>query len=113
MKCLRWVPIFTWVLIICWLSFSPLDKLTFKPPIGADKLAHIAMYAIFGVLIVWTTFLRKRRYMSFAFAFVFAGLTEVVQHFFIQNRTGDLFDFIANCVGLVLGLYLVKDLKKT
>ncbi|MFT6165396.1 MAG: VanZ family protein [Vicingaceae bacterium] len=113
MKRLRWVPIFIWVLIICWLSFSALEELTIKPPVGADKLAHIVLYAILGSLIAWTTSLTKLRFRLFMFAFAFAGVTEAIQHLFVQNRTGDLFDFIANCVGLFLVLYLLKQFKKT
>ena len=113
MKCLRWVPIFIWVLIICWLSFSPLDKLIIKPPLGADKLAHIGMYAILGSVVVWTTSLSKWRSKLFIFSFILAAATEVVQHLFILNRTGDLYDFIANCVGLFIVLFTRKRCKKT
>tara|TARA_R110002111_G_C5747237_1_gene350289 strand:- start:232 stop:573 length:342 start_codon:yes stop_codon:yes gene_type:complete len=113
MKRLRWVPVFTWTLIICWLSFAPLEELIIKPPLGADKLVHIVMYAILGSLLVWTTSFSKLRYRLFMFAFVFAGVTEIVQYFFVHNRTGDWFDFIANCVGLFLVLYVLKRLRKT
>ncbi|MDA9312452.1 VanZ family protein [Vicingaceae bacterium] len=113
MKCLRWVPIFIWVLIICWLSFSPLDKLIIKPPLGADKLAHIGMYALLGSSAIWTTSSKKWRYMLFIFAFVFAGATEVIQHLFVLNRTGDLYDFIANSIGLVIILFILKRFRKT
>ncbi len=113
MKHLRWVPIILWVLIICWLSFSPLDKLSIKPPIGADKLAHVLMYAILGSLVGWTTINKIFRSKLYMFAFLLAGGTEVIQHLFIINRTGDVFDFIANCIGLIIILYLAKRFKKT
>ena len=109
----RWVPIFTWVLIICWLSFSALDKLAISPPLGADKLAHMAMYAILGSLVIWTTSVRKWRYLLFMFAFVLAGATEVIQDLFVLNRTGDVYDFIANCLGFFIVLFLLKRFKKT
>jgi len=113
MKQLRWVPIFLWAFIICWLSFSPLNTLSIKPPIGADKLAHVFMYAALGSLISWTTLIKTYRFTLIVFAFVLAAGTEVVQHFFIPNRTGDVFDLIANCIGLVVALYFVKRFKKT
>ena len=113
MKQLRWAPILLWVLIICWLSFSPLNMLSVKPPIGADKLAHVFMYAILGSLIVWTTNSRSYRSKIYVFAFLFAGGTEIIQHFFVFNRTGDVFDFISNCIGLIIVLYLAKRFRKT
>lgn len=113
MKRFDWVPFIIWVLIICWLSFSPLDKLTIKPPIGADKLAHVGMYAALGGLLIWATSLYKHRFIFLMIAFLLAGGTEVIQHLFILNRTGDLFDFIANCIGLSLALIFWKRFKKT
>jgi VanZ family protein len=113
MKLLRWVPILIWVLVICWLSFSPLNKLSVKPPIGADKIAHVVMYAILGVLLARATSLGRNRSLFYILALLFAGGTEVVQHLFIPNRTGDWFDFIANCIGLLPVLYFWKRFEKT
>ena len=89
MKLLRWVPIFLWVLIICWLSFSPLQELKIKPPIGADKVAHIVMYGILSFLILWSTKIKQTKFVLILFGFLMAGGTEIVQHTLITNRTGD------------------------
>ncbi len=111
MKLLRWVPIFLWVLIICWLSFSPLQELKIKPPIGADKVAHVVMYGILSFLILWSTKIKQTKFVLILFGFLMAGGTEIVQHTLITNRTGDVFDFIANCIGLTIPLLFAGRIK--
>lgn len=112
MKFIRWVPLLTWVFIVFWLSFSPLDKITIKPPIGADKVAHIIMYAFLGWLTIWTSPVKRIQSMLILLAFLIAAGTELVQHYLILNRSGDVLDFAANCIGLIVVILTLKQLKK-
>ena len=108
MKFLRWVPISLWVLIICWLSFTPLTELKIKPPIGADKLAHIVMFGVLGLIGFWTSKKKQAQVLLLLFCFILAGMTEVVQMQFIENRVGDMFDFLANSIGILGSVLIAK-----
>ena len=108
MKLLRWVPIVLWVLIICWLSFTPLTELKIKPPIGADKFAHIGMYGVLGLISLWTGKKRLVQILLLSFCFILAGMTEVIQLYFVENRTGDVFDFLANSIGIFGSMLIAK-----
>jgi VanZ family protein len=41
---------------------------------------------------------------------VYGGLIELVQHFLIDGRHGDLIDWTADILGLVIGIGLVRIL---
>lgn len=72
--------------------------------IGFDKIVHIGLFGL------WATALRydfQNASFKFFFAFIvglgFSLLTEVLQ-VFIEGRTFDWFDVLADAVGLILGL---------
>ncbi len=59
----------------------------------------------------------KRNRKSFnlytLFTFVFAGFTEVVQHFFIAGRSGEVYDFVANILGASVVYFILIGKIKT
>ncbi|MFB1023313.1 MAG: VanZ family protein [Vicingaceae bacterium] len=113
MKKLRFVPLFFWVLAICWLSFAPLQEFKIKPVVGVDKIAHVAMYG----LLMWFLFVAQLKgnmhTILIIFAFALASATELIQHYLVPNRTGDWLDFIANCFGLIVVFLLSKRFRKS
>src|SRR5690554_3662424 len=97
---LLWLPLIIWVIVVCYFSFST-SVTKVVPEIKAiDKVGHFIMYALMEVFIYLPL---KRNRKSFnlytLFTFVFAGFTEVVQHFFIAGRSGEVYDFVANILG--------------
>ena len=75
---------------------------------GADKWAHVMMY-LGTCSVMWWEYFRNHERVHygrvFAFAIVFpiamSGIIELVQEFLTTNRSGDIFDFVANSVGVV------------
>ena len=71
---------------------------------GFDRLVHIGMFAVWAVAVRFDFHPR-----SFPFVLVFlAGLlfsfvTEILQ-LLVEGRTFDVYDMIADAIGLVLGL---------
>jgi len=111
---MKWLPALVWIVVICCLSFGSLESLQVPKFFSADKLAHIFMYFVLGMFLYIPLKENAERYLFFmALAVVLAILTELVQHFWITNRFGELGDFLANCVGLLLALKLKTKLQKT
>ena len=87
-----------------------------KPTIGLDKLAHIFMYAGFTFSCLWgyrSQFIsngiayKKRAILhAIIISLAYGGLTELIQEYLVSTRTGDLFDYIADCIGTGLGALL-------
>ncbi|MEQ8908284.1 MAG: VanZ family protein [Vicingaceae bacterium] len=96
-----WALVLIWVTLVAYLSFSPRIGLEIPAALDFDKLAHFVMYASLALLlsIPLEPFSKAFNFML-VLAFLFAGATELTQHYLIQNRTGDWYDFAANLAGL-------------
>ncbi len=53
-----------------------------------------------------TMFSRYRFSISFFSAAIYGGLIELYQGFILSNRTADWVDFLANCIGAIIGMML-------
>jgi VanZ family protein len=106
---LKWLPVSAWVIAICFMSFTPLEKVSLPQFHAADKLAHVGMYALLEWLIYVPT---RNSFNQFklvsGLAVIFSAFTELIQHYFILNRYGEWGDFIANCLGLLCLFIVLK-----
>ena len=109
-KYLPTILVCTLVLILSVINTGVLPK-TDVP--SADKIVHSIMY--FGVASVLmlnqTSYLREkinRKQMWFAFWFsvIFGTLMEVIQHF-LPWRSGSIYDFIANTLGVIIAIIIM------
>ncbi len=81
-----------------------------------DKLAHFALYAALGFVVVWesaraTPKQKKQRYLLLLFFLIlafFGGVIEIVQEKFLRSRSGELLDWLADILGLLAGFGLGK-----
>ena len=105
-----------WTLILTILSLISLES---APKFGfsfADKIAHGLVYFIFA--IVWffsfskgvtNEFFRKNALIaSTIFAIVYGICVEIMQETLVTNRQGDWKDVLANTVGTILAILLIK-----
>jgi VanZ family protein len=84
---------------------------------GLDKIAHVAIFAIYVLLTAWGFFRQKTFYRMQQYALplaiamgLFLGMaTEWIQHAFVPHRSGDVYDVIADALGCLLAslLFLV------
>lgn len=104
------------ILLVCSLPGYDLPNLNFWDIDYIDKLEHMVVFAILGFLMVYGF---QRRYaaigilpstrMLWTFVLVsiaFGGFTEILQGLFFPTRFADVFDFIADSLGGVLGTIL-------
>ena len=110
---LRWlrrphVQALLWTLAILIAVTVPASTVPTGPPdIGVDKIAHLIMFAGFGLLWMRTlTAWRGRRALLLvgSVGLALAAGTELLQHLVLETRQGALYDALANALGLALGL---------
>lgn len=66
------------------------------------------MYFILAWLIYFASITNNRvRFAVILGAIILALVTELVQHYLIKNRQGDILDFVANLIGIII-VYLWK-----
>ena len=96
-----------------------------KPVVGLDKVAHALMYACFAFACIWgyrkqfisnnLQYKKKALSLTVVISIAYGGLTELMQEFLIPSRTGDWIDFLADCLGTLIGVtvfYLFYHRKK-
>jgi VanZ family protein len=104
-----------WSMLICYLLFLPGNRLPkekiFQIP-HIDKLIHAALFMILEFLLLLDTKIelpgkRLRMFLLINLSMVFfAGTTEVIQYLFIPQRTGSIFDLLADLSGMAVGIFL-------
>ncbi|MCB9204562.1 MAG: VanZ family protein [Flavobacteriales bacterium] len=104
------------ILAVCWTAFivyaltkepSSLPRYKWLAIEGVDKVIHAILFAIEAWLVAWA-FGRDRNWRPILWVLLFCtvlgGGLEWVQHQFIEGRTGDVWDLLADSVGAVLGV---------
>lgn len=91
-----------WLTVV---SLSPLNDLNLPSFHFADKIVHFFLYFFF--ILFWLLAYPKLWYKKF---FLFTGtvllgiIIEFLQEYYVPNRTGDVFDALANTLGALSGL---------
>lgn len=84
-----------------------------KPSLGLDKIVHLIMYAGFAFACLWgyrkqfvsngLAYKKKAILLAVVIGIAYGGLTEIMQEYLVPKRTGDWYDFLADCIGTALG----------
>ncbi|WP_370577357.1 VanZ family protein [Photobacterium sp. BZF1] len=74
-----------------------------------DKILHLGAYGLFASIAVLTFKNKVIQYLSCLFIIIFSALLEYFQST-IYLRQPSLTDFLANCIGVILGLVLINYL---
>lgn len=105
------------IFIFCIIPGKDLPDLSFW---DADKAAHALVFAIL-VFLLGRGFSRqftfnRLRYRPLLFvvsiSIVYGGLLEIMQSTLLTDRFGDMFDFIANCIGCFAGAWVFHKFHK-
>jgi len=120
-RALHFIPGVIWLIIIFILLTLPgpdIPKSNFFDIVYFDKWVHIGLFGI--LMILWGyPFLRSGAASKNLLAFiavcsVLYGITmEFVQKYFAIERSFDLFDMVADSIGVIIAwLWLINQIKK-
>lgn len=106
-----------WTAIIVYALVSPPSGAPRFPWLhapGMDKLIHTILFSVEAALLHLAV--RPKKNLSVAIVLVWCaflgGGLEVVQHQFVEGRTGDWFDFLADMFGGVCGVAVALKMEK-
>ncbi|MBL7927134.1 MAG: VanZ family protein [Bacteroidia bacterium] len=116
-------PALIWALLIgglCAIPGQDLPTADWLSLLKADKWIHVALFAILVFLTLKginqpdnELFFQKYAVVgTLTLCIAYGGTLELMQETFFENRTADVYDFIANSVGCFLGWWVAaKKLK--
>ena len=103
------IPAIIWAFVLAWLMLIPSYSLPKSKLLSYDKLAHISLFSIQSFLVGWGMLTKNKQitltHVLFILpaTFVYSSALELLQQF-VPGRMTDLYDFIANSVGGLLGV---------
>jgi VanZ family protein len=107
-------------ILIFIVSILPTD-INGEPPsfyfLGMDKIIHTLMYGTLSFLVLNEYLKRKTfRFLTFSLLIIvtwaYSIIMELLQYYFIEYRSGDIKDAIANIIGIVLAALILLFYKK-
>ena len=109
------IPAFIWGVVILLLSLTPGASLPvgIKDLLSFDKLAHAGAYLVLTGLLLWGFLQQERLNRRIEWLIVLGSalygiFLEIAQYTFFPDRYFELFDIIANIIGSVMGLFVLK-----
>ena len=90
--------------------FTPLQPALTQELRLTDKLIHLAMFGVLAVIFL-IAYPRYRKLVLIEL-FAFAVWSELFQHWFVYGRTADVFDSLANMLGILVGWWIIHREEK-
>lgn len=109
-----------WALLILLLTGLPGNYfpqvVSFWDWLSPDKLVHFFIFGVFTFLWLWgyrAQYLQKHKRFALVrniliTGFFYSGLTELLQAYVFTGRHGNVFDFLANIIGCVIGIVVFR-----
>lgn len=103
------------ITVLFFIPGSDLPEVSFS---AADKLMHTAIYVL--LIGIWQLYFFVRNGYRFKLrwaivillACLFYGIIiEILQGSFTVSRSADIYDVLANLIGLILGIFIFKKVK--
>ena len=100
---------FLFIAVLHLIPGESIPKLSFADLFQLDKLVHLLLFLGAYLVLVKAmqqySFKNKRFYIVLTY-FSYAFLMEYMQSTLAANRSGDVLDFVADSVGVIVAIYL-------
>ena len=108
-----------YTIAITYAFLTPIKKtISIDLFIPIDKFVHIFLYFILTFLWLNYIFTKKKQknviktiVVFFIVCIIYGIVIEVIQELWIPTRGADLLDIIANVIGIILGSFLILNIK--
>lgn len=107
------------ILILCGIPGRDIPHISFLELLSFDKFVHASIFFVLVLLTVRGSKLQTRfvflnrvpEFSAVLFGVVYGGAMEIMQGTLFEERSADLFDFIANSFGCLLAWALYPKLE--
>lgn len=108
------------ILILCGIPGRDIPHINFLEILSFDKFVHAGVFFVLILLtirgfLLQTNFIKLKQYaklIAFVICVLYGGLLEIMQGTLFEDRSADVYDFIANSFGSFIGLMLYNWVEK-
>jgi glycopeptide antibiotics resistance protein len=121
LKHTKWAMLWALViLILCGIPGRDIPHISFLEMLSFDKFVHAGIFFVLILLTVRGFLLQTRseklrhspKLIAFVICVLYGGSLEIMQGTLFEERSADIFDFIANSFGCLMGLLLYDWIEK-
>lgn len=104
------------IFILCAIPGKNLPHYTWADLLSVDKLVHFTMFFVLVLLFkrgfakMGSSVSTTQNTLLLLSAMAYGGSLELMQSYFYVDRSGSWFDFLANSIGAMAGVYFFKKL---
>jgi VanZ family protein len=117
------LPTLLWalvILILCGIPGRDIPHISFLELLSFDKWVHAGIFFVLALLAVrgfrlqqGSAALKKNAtWFALAFCIPYGGLLEIMQGTLFEERSADVYDFIANSFGAIMAVLLYNFLSR-
>ncbi len=104
------------ILILCGMPGRDVPHISFLEMVSFDKFVHAGIFFLLILLIIrgfllQISFIKLKqnaKFIALVICVIYGGLLEILQGTIFEGRSADVFDFLADSFGSVLGLLMYK-----
>jgi len=74
---------------------------------NGDKILHFIAFSGLSFLCLMA-FRKMSNAFVFLIFFLYGGIIEIIQGIYIVGRSADFFDLLADCLGVLIGIFIVR-----
>lgn len=107
------------ILILCGIPGRDIPHISFLELLSFDKFVHAGIFFVLILLTVrgfvlqtrYVVLREKAKLLAAVICISYGGLLEIMQGTIFEERSADIYDFIANSFGCTMGLLLYKRIE--
>ena len=113
-----WFSIFWSVSIffLCLMSTEDLPSIDYLQLLSFDKLVHAILFGLLSLSLLVAfrrqnkvNYIRKKAILiAVLFSLIYGLILEIVQYSLVEDRTGEVYDIVANMLGCALGIVFFR-----
>ncbi len=108
------------ILILCGMPGKDIPHISFLELLSFDKFVHSSIFFVLIILLIrgfllqtdYLVLRRRAKQSAFAICVMYGGALEIMQATLFTDRSADIFDFIANSFGCIMGLVLYDKIEQ-
>lgn len=108
------------ILVLCGIPGRDIPHISFLELLSFDKFVHAGIFFVLVVLLIRGSVLQTRFNFLSQYSFslsgslcvLYGGVLELMQEAVFEERSADLYDFIANSFGVLVGMLFYNKIEQ-